>query len=225
MNSGVSCCAVCVRVCNQDYLKQVLDIDLHAQIHFGRVFMKPGWDVGRGEGGQFVLLYLLLLFCTYLLFLTLVVVFFLCHYGRYIFQSSYYFCHGRHRRSAETHLCSARYLCLRSPLLCSNSPLVMLPKINVFWDVFGTAMSRHANTRQNNMLNTKWGTTWHRLFLIWVCVVGGRQVFFPLCGDSVFFAFQVTRCLLWWRVTCLWFLLWGRCKAFWTLGPPSLKPG
>ncbi|XP_064188601.1 gephyrin a isoform X6 [Anguilla rostrata] len=26
----------------QDYLKQVLDIDLHAQIHFGRVFMKPG---------------------------------------------------------------------------------------------------------------------------------------------------------------------------------------
>ncbi|XP_056437909.1 gephyrin b [Gadus chalcogrammus] len=25
-----------------DYLKQVLDIDLHAQIHFGRVFMKPG---------------------------------------------------------------------------------------------------------------------------------------------------------------------------------------
>lgn len=29
----------------QDYLKQVLDIDLHAQIHFGRVFMKPGWDV------------------------------------------------------------------------------------------------------------------------------------------------------------------------------------
>lgn len=34
------------RRCNlsfpQDYLKQVLDIDLHAQIHFGRVFMKPG---------------------------------------------------------------------------------------------------------------------------------------------------------------------------------------
>ncbi len=28
---------------SQDYLKQVLDIDLHAQIHFGRVFMKPGW--------------------------------------------------------------------------------------------------------------------------------------------------------------------------------------
>ncbi|XP_078191315.1 gephyrin isoform X31 [Callithrix jacchus] len=27
---------------NEDYLKQVLDIDLHAQIHFGRVFMKPG---------------------------------------------------------------------------------------------------------------------------------------------------------------------------------------
>uniref|UniRef100_A0A3Q1CD03 Gephyrin n=1 Tax=Amphiprion ocellaris TaxID=80972 RepID=A0A3Q1CD03_AMPOC len=26
----------------KDYLKQVLDIDLHAQIHFGRVFMKPG---------------------------------------------------------------------------------------------------------------------------------------------------------------------------------------
>ncbi|KAL8169580.1 UNVERIFIED_CONTAM: hypothetical protein K2H54_052756 [Gekko kuhli] len=26
----------------EDYLKQVLDIDLHAQIHFGRVFMKPG---------------------------------------------------------------------------------------------------------------------------------------------------------------------------------------
>lgn len=26
----------------QDYLKQVMDIDLHAQIHFGRVFMKPG---------------------------------------------------------------------------------------------------------------------------------------------------------------------------------------
>ncbi|KAI4803920.1 hypothetical protein KUCAC02_025565 [Chaenocephalus aceratus] len=25
----------------KDYLKQVLDIDLHAQIHFGRVFMKP----------------------------------------------------------------------------------------------------------------------------------------------------------------------------------------
>lgn len=32
--------------------------------------------MGSGEGGQFVLLYLLLLFCTYLLFLTLVVVFF-----------------------------------------------------------------------------------------------------------------------------------------------------
>ncbi|XP_035767869.1 gephyrin a [Neolamprologus brichardi] len=32
----------CVCVCDQDYLKQVLDIDLHAQIHFGRVFMKPG---------------------------------------------------------------------------------------------------------------------------------------------------------------------------------------
>nr|XP_046147865.1 gephyrin isoform X13 [Oncorhynchus gorbuscha] len=31
------------KVCEQiDYLKQVLDIDLHAQIHFGRVFMKPG---------------------------------------------------------------------------------------------------------------------------------------------------------------------------------------
>ncbi|KAF0023768.1 hypothetical protein F2P81_024398 [Scophthalmus maximus] len=27
---------------NEDYLKQVLDIDLHAQIHFGRVFMRPG---------------------------------------------------------------------------------------------------------------------------------------------------------------------------------------
>ncbi|XP_067335489.1 gephyrin a isoform X6 [Channa argus] len=27
----------------KDYLKQVLDIDLHAQIHFGRVFMKPGF--------------------------------------------------------------------------------------------------------------------------------------------------------------------------------------
>ncbi|XP_061156653.1 gephyrin-like isoform X4 [Syngnathus typhle] len=26
----------------KDFLKQVLDIDLHAQIHFGRVFMKPG---------------------------------------------------------------------------------------------------------------------------------------------------------------------------------------
>uniref|UniRef100_A0A8D3DHW7 Gephyrin n=1 Tax=Scophthalmus maximus TaxID=52904 RepID=A0A8D3DHW7_SCOMX len=26
----------------KDYLKQVLNIDLHAQIHFGRVFMKPG---------------------------------------------------------------------------------------------------------------------------------------------------------------------------------------
>ncbi|XP_034143761.1 gephyrin b isoform X13 [Esox lucius] len=31
------------KVCEQiDYLKQVLDVDLHAQIHFGRVFMKPG---------------------------------------------------------------------------------------------------------------------------------------------------------------------------------------
>ncbi|TRY68017.1 hypothetical protein DNTS_014396 [Danionella cerebrum] len=28
-----------------DYLKQVLDIDLHAQIHFGRVFMKPGVQI------------------------------------------------------------------------------------------------------------------------------------------------------------------------------------
>lgn len=37
-------CSPCVCVCvsYQDYLKQVLDIDLHAQIHFGRVFMKPG---------------------------------------------------------------------------------------------------------------------------------------------------------------------------------------
>ncbi|XP_077587291.1 gephyrin a isoform X4 [Stigmatopora nigra] len=33
----ISCCMF-----NQDFLKQVLDIDLHAQIHFGRVFMKPG---------------------------------------------------------------------------------------------------------------------------------------------------------------------------------------
>ncbi|XP_076833668.1 gephyrin a isoform X2 [Brachyhypopomus gauderio] len=30
------------QTCMHDYLKQVLDIDLHAQIHFGRVFMKPG---------------------------------------------------------------------------------------------------------------------------------------------------------------------------------------
>lgn len=35
---------VCACVRLQDYLKQVLDIDLHAQIHFGRVFMKPGWE-------------------------------------------------------------------------------------------------------------------------------------------------------------------------------------
>lgn len=35
---------VTVFSCLQDYLKQVLDIDLHAQIHFGRVFMKPGYE-------------------------------------------------------------------------------------------------------------------------------------------------------------------------------------
>ncbi|MEQ2159634.1 hypothetical protein GOODEAATRI_025067 [Goodea atripinnis] len=34
-------CSLCACV-PKDYLKQVLDIDLHAQIHFGRVFMKPG---------------------------------------------------------------------------------------------------------------------------------------------------------------------------------------
>ena len=39
-------CSVCVFMSHQYYLKQVLDIDLHAQIHFGRVFMKPGWDGG-----------------------------------------------------------------------------------------------------------------------------------------------------------------------------------
>lgn len=34
---------------HQDYLKQVLDIDLHAQIHFGRVFMKPGWEQSKAK--------------------------------------------------------------------------------------------------------------------------------------------------------------------------------
>lgn len=36
-------CGPLIGLFRQDYLKQVLDIDLHAQIHFGRVFMKPGW--------------------------------------------------------------------------------------------------------------------------------------------------------------------------------------
>lgn len=40
--SGLFFCPLCRHGGHQDYLKQVLDIDLHAQIHFGRVFMKPG---------------------------------------------------------------------------------------------------------------------------------------------------------------------------------------
>ncbi|XP_073407488.1 gephyrin isoform X20 [Dendrobates tinctorius] len=47
LNEGISCADVIitsggVSMGEKDYLKQVLDIDLHAQIHFGRVFMKPG---------------------------------------------------------------------------------------------------------------------------------------------------------------------------------------
>ncbi|XP_075048214.1 gephyrin isoform X1 [Mixophyes fleayi] len=47
LNEGISRADVIitsggVSMGEKDYLKQVLDIDLHAQIHFGRVFMKPG---------------------------------------------------------------------------------------------------------------------------------------------------------------------------------------
>uniref|UniRef100_A0A672S9F5 Gephyrin n=1 Tax=Sinocyclocheilus grahami TaxID=75366 RepID=A0A672S9F5_SINGR len=47
LNEGISRADVVitsggVSMGEKDYLKQVLDIDLHAQIHFGRVFMKPG---------------------------------------------------------------------------------------------------------------------------------------------------------------------------------------
>ncbi|XP_017332230.1 gephyrin isoform X5 [Ictalurus punctatus] len=47
LNEGISHADVIitsggVSMGEKDYLKQVLDIDLHAQIHFGRVFMKPG---------------------------------------------------------------------------------------------------------------------------------------------------------------------------------------
>ncbi|XP_016301420.1 gephyrin isoform X3 [Sinocyclocheilus anshuiensis] len=47
LNDGISRADVIitsggVSMGEKDYLKQVLDIDLHAQIHFGRVFMKPG---------------------------------------------------------------------------------------------------------------------------------------------------------------------------------------
>ncbi|XP_060789588.1 gephyrin a isoform X23 [Neoarius graeffei] len=47
LNEGISLADVIitsggVSMGEKDYLKQVLDIDLHAQIHFGRVFMKPG---------------------------------------------------------------------------------------------------------------------------------------------------------------------------------------
>ncbi|XP_031437258.1 gephyrin b isoform X9 [Clupea harengus] len=47
LNEGISRADVIitsggVSLGEKDYLKQVLDIDLHAQIHFGRVFMKPG---------------------------------------------------------------------------------------------------------------------------------------------------------------------------------------
>ncbi|CAG03546.1 unnamed protein product [Tetraodon nigroviridis] len=47
LNEGISRADVIitsggVAMGEKDYLKQVLDIDLHAQIHFGRVFMKPG---------------------------------------------------------------------------------------------------------------------------------------------------------------------------------------
>uniref|UniRef100_A0A8C8DGS1 Gephyrin n=1 Tax=Oncorhynchus tshawytscha TaxID=74940 RepID=A0A8C8DGS1_ONCTS len=46
LNEGISRADVIitsggVSMGEKDYLKQVLDIDLHAQIHFGRVFMKP----------------------------------------------------------------------------------------------------------------------------------------------------------------------------------------
>ncbi|XP_046711893.1 gephyrin-like isoform X6 [Silurus meridionalis] len=48
LNEGISHADVIVTsggvsMGEKDYLKQVLDIDLHAQIHFGRVFMKPGF--------------------------------------------------------------------------------------------------------------------------------------------------------------------------------------
>nr|XP_043904960.1 gephyrin b isoform X12 [Solea senegalensis] len=47
LNEGISRADVIitsggVSMGEKDYLKQVMDIDLHAQIHFGRVFMKPG---------------------------------------------------------------------------------------------------------------------------------------------------------------------------------------
>ncbi|XP_035472950.2 gephyrin b isoform X7 [Scophthalmus maximus] len=47
LNEGISRADVIitsggVSMGEKDYLKQVLDIDLHAQIHFGRVFMRPG---------------------------------------------------------------------------------------------------------------------------------------------------------------------------------------
>uniref|UniRef100_A0A3P8XV72 Gephyrin n=1 Tax=Esox lucius TaxID=8010 RepID=A0A3P8XV72_ESOLU len=47
LNEGISRADVIitsggVSMGEKDYLKQVLDVDLHAQIHFGRVFMKPG---------------------------------------------------------------------------------------------------------------------------------------------------------------------------------------
>ncbi|XP_046870316.1 gephyrin a isoform X9 [Hypomesus transpacificus] len=47
LNEGISRADVIitsggVSMGEKDYLKQVLDIDLHAHIHFGRVFMKPG---------------------------------------------------------------------------------------------------------------------------------------------------------------------------------------
>ncbi|XP_051953937.1 gephyrin-like isoform X1 [Xyrauchen texanus] len=47
LNEGISRADVIitsggVSMGEKDYLKQVLEIDLHAQIHFGRVFMKPG---------------------------------------------------------------------------------------------------------------------------------------------------------------------------------------
>ncbi|KTF90717.1 hypothetical protein cypCar_00024554 [Cyprinus carpio] len=50
LNEGISRADVIitsggVSMGEKDYLKQVLDIDLHAQIHFGRVFMKPGNQV------------------------------------------------------------------------------------------------------------------------------------------------------------------------------------
>uniref|UniRef100_A0A8C5F174 Gephyrin n=1 Tax=Gopherus evgoodei TaxID=1825980 RepID=A0A8C5F174_9SAUR len=41
LNEGISRGRRIITI-RRDYLKQVLDIDLHAQIHFGRVFMKPG---------------------------------------------------------------------------------------------------------------------------------------------------------------------------------------